>query len=380
MSKATKGTVVVENFKERLRLRWRNAGNRFCLSLGVSDTKENRKLAETRARQIELDIISGNFDTTLAKYKPEQVKVQSAATAWEIGLPITVHDLWERFTAYKAKKLDPRTLEKYYPVGKLLKEYFGDRNVNYIKLEAFEQFTTWLLQRNSEQTVKDRLVLLSACWQWAKQPRQNFVEIDPWKAILEEFKVAPKQPAKPFTKQEVQLILETFRSHSQYKHYADYVEFLLLTGVRTAEAIGLCWKHISDDFSTIWIGESLSRGVRKSTKTNKSRTIPLNNKLKALLKARKPDDCKPDDLVFPSPDGLAIDDHNFRNRAWIKMLEKAGIEYRKPYNTRHTFISHCLESGMNPVLVAQITGHDVQTLYQNYAGVVVSRPTLPELF
>jgi integrase len=35
---------------------------------------------------------------------------------------------------------------------------------------------------------------------------------------------------------------------------------------------------------------------------------------------------------------------------------------------------------MNPVVVAEITGHDVQTLYENYAGVVCSKPTLPELF
>jgi integrase len=40
----------------------------------------------------------------------------------------------------------------------------------------------------------------------------------------------------------------------------------------------------------------------------------------------------------------------------------------------------CLEAGMNPVVVASITGHDVQTLYRNYAGCVVSRPSVPELF
>lgn len=84
--------------------------------------------------------------------------------------------------------------------------------------------------------------------------------------------------------------------------------------------------------------------------------------------------------VFKTRKGNSIDDHNFRNRAWKSVLAKVGVEYRKPYNTRHTLISHALDRGMNPVAVAQLTGHDVQTLYENYAGNVNSRPMLPEIF
>lgn len=63
----------------------------------------------------------------------------------------------------------------------------------------------------------------------------------------------------------------------------------------------------------------------------------------------------------------------------MTVLTRLGIDYRKPYNTRHTSISHALDLGMNPVTVAQLTGHDVETLYKNYAGNVNSRPVLPEL-
>ena len=73
MVKASKGSVVVESFKDRLRLRWRVAGKRYCLSLGLPDTQESRMLAQLKARQIELDAISGNFDTTLTKYKPQSL-------------------------------------------------------------------------------------------------------------------------------------------------------------------------------------------------------------------------------------------------------------------------------------------------------------------
>ncbi|MFM7449269.1 MAG: site-specific integrase, partial [Leptolyngbyaceae cyanobacterium] len=70
---------------------------------------------------------------------------------------------------------------------------------------------------------------------------------------------------------------------------------------------------------------------------------------------------------------------NFAQRAWTKILNELGIDYRRPYNSRHTLVSHALDQGMNPVEVAQLTGHDVKTLYEDYAGSVNSRPRLPEL-
>ena len=51
-------------------------------------------------------------------------------------------------------------------------------------------------------------------------------------------------------------------------------------------------------------------------------------------------------------------------------MKKAAVKYPKPYNTRYTLISHALEGGMNPILVAELTGHDVKTLYENYAGCI----------
>ena len=52
------------------------------------------------------------------------------------------------------------------------------------------------------------------------------------------------------------------------------------------------------------------------------------------------------------------------------MLEKLEIEYRKPYATRHTAISHALANGANPLAVAEQTGHDPQILFKHYASVL----------
>lgn len=204
------------------------------------------------------------------------------------------------------------------------------------------------------------------------------VETDPWKELIGRVKVPPKQPPKPFTREEIGAIILGFQTDRYYSHYADFVEFLFGTGCRIGEAIGLQWQHVFDDCSGVWIGEAYSRGTRKSTKTNKARTVEMTPKLQVMLKRRRPPEPDKETLVFPGPEGGPINDNNFRRRAWTSVLTKLEIDYRKPYTTRHTLVSHALDLGMNPVMVAQLTGHDVQVLYQNYAGNVNSRPRLPE--
>lgn len=159
---------------------------------------------------------------------------------------------------------------------------------------------------------------------------------------MSRIKPAPKQKVKPFTSKEVQAILMAFKADRYYHPYADFVAFLFGTGCRFGEAAALKWKHIADDFSAIWIGESVSRGVRKTTKTGKDRIVTLTPKVAIMPKERKPIECNPENLVFPSPSGQPINDHTFRRRAWKTILTKLGIDYRRPYSTRHTAISHAL--------------------------------------
>jgi integrase len=44
-------------------------------------------------------------------------------------------------------------------------------------------------------------------------------------------------------------------------------------------------------------------------------------------------------------------------RFWDRIIKRAGVEYRIPYTTRHTFASLMLSSGVNPMWVARQMGH-----------------------
>lgn len=366
--KRSKGTVAVEEFQGRLRLRWRYRDKRYVLTIGLPDSKINRQVAQHKATIIELDMASGNFDLSLKKYKPETQSYSKTSV---------VH-LFEKFIKYKSKGVVPRSLEKYKATLSYLASFFPTQSASTIEVTDAEKFSEWLRSQQLTPIVcRERLILVKAAWQWAV--KNNLVEANPWIEIVSRVKVPPKQMPKPFTRDEITAIVQAFRTDKYYHYYGDYVEFLFSTGCRTAEAIGLRWKHLNDDCSCVWFGESLTRGVRKSTKTNRARTVTLTPKLQQMLLARRLANPDPEELVFTASEGGSIDDNNFRNRAWEPILNHLNIKYRKPYITRHTFISHALDRGMNPVDVAAMTGHDVQTLYENYAGSVSSRLRLPEL-
>ena len=56
------------------------------------------------------------------------------------------------------------------------------------------------------------------------------------------------------------------------------------------------------------------------------------------------------------------------------------VKYRHPYTCRHTFISHALSVGVEPVKVAELVGHSVKVLYERYAADISGGLVMPDLF
>jgi len=65
--------------------------------------------------------------------------------------------------------------------------------------------------------------------------------------------------------------------------------------------------------------------------------------------------------------------------AFTRALKKLGIRHRPQYNTRHTYATVCLMSGMNPAFVANQLGHSVQMLLNVYSRWVNSEADAREL-
>ena len=215
--KASKGTVVIQVFKGRIRIVWSYLGKRYYLYLGLPDSHINQTVAKQKALQIEGDMATSNFDTTLKKYKPESQKKKEI---------ITVTKLFEIFMEEKAKEVTAKTMEKYQATLGYLQRYFIDESVNNINTNKAEDFARYLQDKKlSVNQCKRRLGELQACWKWGIEKKLITVE-NPWNDVHRRIKVPPKQKSKPFTREEITKIIQAFREDKYYSCYADFVEFL----------------------------------------------------------------------------------------------------------------------------------------------------------
>jgi integrase len=358
--------VAIAAFQGRLRLRWSYQKQRYCMTLGLDDTVSCRVLAQNRVLQIEKDIELDNFDHTLERYQPSAKGHKAAG--------ISAVTLFEQFTTYKRKTITDRTAVKYASVAAKVAVLLGGKSAA-IDDDMAADFRLALARDVSPDTQRTYLFLMKACWDWGV--KRKLITHNPWGEVLSGLRVPPRQPPEAFSKAETLAILNGFSSSQRYSYYTDFVTFLLGCGCRPGEAIGLCWKHLSEDCHSIWIGESVSRGLRGPSKTA-ARSFKLTTQLQTMLLKRRPEDWQPDGLVFPAVEGGAIDDGNFCSRAWKTVLKDAGVSYKSPYTTRRTFVSHALRQ-QHPEDVARMSGHDVDTMRSHYAADVSDGLTLPDI-
>ena len=358
MPRTPKGTVKIETDRQWLRLRWSHRGKRYALAVGLVDSEINRRIAQAKADVIRADILAGQFDPSLYRYRDDKVT------------PLTAVELFQKFIDWKRRQVTKRSLVKYLGLQKLVKQHFKAKQADAITEDQALDFRDWLLDELASTTARERIGMMRSCWSWAIG--RKLLTDNPWVNVR--VKSSPRQRPQPFTQDEYSQILDGFRQ--MCPHYVGYVMFVMGVGCRLGEASGLRWGHLSPDCSKIWIGESWGRGERKTTKTNKDRAFELSPTLISMLKTRRPTSVGADDLVFTSAHGEPIDDHNFRRRYWTPVLEAVGVPYRKPYSMRHSFISQAFDQGWSVSEIASITGNSEETILRSYTGGVRGRAKL----
>lgn len=306
--------------------------------------------------------------------------LQSAEKPSELNLLL----LWQRYKIAKAQLVAPTIQKGDWPEV--------DRALNSVGPESLEFSTssaslllTELLERYAASTTRKILLYARASNHWAIEEElltKNFYS--------RLFKSIPKsqrsgRSQKCLEKYEIEHILLAFASNEflskfsvfPHSHYHGYVEFLALTGFRPEEAIALTWADIRN--SRIIVSRACSQGIVKSTKTYESRIFPINSQLANLLQNLP----RTQNLVFPSPEGGYINQHNFGERYWkpiVKKLVVAGkvSEYLPTYNLRHSWITRMLRSGLDIATVARLAGNKPDTIMKHYLAARTQDLVLPE--
>jgi integrase len=361
--KARKGEVAIFTQKDRLRLRWRWQGERYMLILGLPDSPLNRNVAKAKAAEIERDIALENFDPTLERYRH--------SIDGKKDRRIINPDLFSKYITQLSTKAPRHTA-----MLSNLTRYGDIEDEN-----DAQKFFQYLSTRQSPGTLNSNRLLLINFGKWLV--KNNHIAANLFANLPTQKKQRDRTNRRPFTTEEVRHFLATMRVHPNYYCYYDFCLVLFTLGLRPSEAIGLRWQDVDLDRGTITIVQSLSRNqtgtgrIRKETKTGTNRTLKLNTTILDILKGRKNSHCQPADLIFSSPKGQAIDDHNFSQRIWRTICQQAGIEYRPPYVARHTCISHLIENGASLVQAAYVAGHADTTMVAKTYGHMLEQPELP---
>jgi integrase len=375
--KSLKDTVGITNADGRIRLRWRYNDKRYSLSPSIWN-QLNLLQAKKTALQIEQDIITESFDSTLVKYTCKTVVAAKTS-------PKSFVELFEEWTkSYKQMDCEIHTnynscrnmIRKWGKVtqdnilGKLNKETFCNGTYNR-RLTILKSFADWLITKGY----------------WKQNPFQ----------LVQRKKVKHLKLAKrePFTEIEISQILHAVKNDlfcskaSRYKHsqYYEFLYFMFKTGVRNSEAIGLRVGSVNYKEKTITIKEVMARTlksscsihrVRKETKNGKIRQLPLTHDLYEILTPLIQNK-QADDLVFISHTGKSIDDHNFQNRVFKIVLQNLNIPERTLYACRHTFGSRCIDQGITPVMTAFLMGNNPETALKRYTHQITIPKELPNI-
>jgi len=68
---------------------------------------------------------------------------------------------------------------------------------------------------------------------------------------------------------------------------------------------------------------------------------------------------------------MQLDHRNVRDRIWKPLLERLGLTYRRPYQTRHTAATLWLAAGEAPEWIARQMGHSTtKMLFEIYSRFV----------
>lgn len=243
-------------------------------------------------------------------------------------------------------------------------DYFGEETeADQMLPEDVQAYRLHRLESVSKSTVNKEVTKLSQLLDIALA--KSAIDINPARQIKKYRETKTRKP-RALTKPEITTLLETARGEKRILFGISYPIILtyLYTGMRRSE---LLWME-KEDIDLRKRRITIQGKIDFETKTGKSRVVGLN---KQLLETLRPFHKSPGRFLFGqdkpimAPDGIT---HGFK-----KIVRNSGLsETITLHSLRHTYITHLLESGVNPRRVQALAGHSSFSTTWEYSHVLPS--------
>ncbi len=374
--------IIKKKGSKRLYVDLRSNGIRIQKSSGLNDTPENRAKLQAWVDRQQEKIQNGTFEFAKAfpgaseREKAEHARLEGRAYRPDCSRVI-FGEYVESWTAKNFKAFPPGRVRDYSNViNYRLIPFFGDKTFGQITGVTIKDFIKTLCwqegkkagQPLSASRVSNILIVLRAIWydaieeyQWERSDPFIFIK----RYLSRELKTRPQKPDPTvFRFDEWVKVIENI--HPYHKPVA---EFMIMTGTIGSEIAGLKKSAIKSD--RIQINNSIVRGHEKrQLKTDyRKRDIPLTRAIERVLDqvwSRSGSD-----FIFTTTSGGIFNTESFRRNTWTTALKKAGVAYRVPYSTRHTFAAWSLTMNINPNKIVSLMGHgSKQMIYEVYGKYV----------
>jgi len=326
---------------------------------------KNLKYAERTLGEIHNKIERGTF--VYAEYFPRSSRLKLFGNA-AIGKTVKIY-LDEYLDICATRQLSPSTINGYRKCCNAL-----------VTLHAFPAseltpaaMKAWIQsQKTTLKTIRNQLSFLRSALDEAVT--DGVLQINPV-SLVKASRYQSKKTDKdddyivdPFAPEEVSAIYQS----TKYEEWLNTFRFEFNTGVRPSELCALGWDDIDFIGKTAHVQNASVVGVIKETKTKAgTRKIELNEEAMNALLAQKKFTFMNSPYVFcdPKTGKPWANADAIRKKAWVPTLKKAGVRYRNPYQTRHTFATRHISQGANLFWLAGQMGHKgPEMLFRHYGS------------